>query len=433
VWLAQWVTGCTAAPAPSTRSSSGRLIRASACWARFLRASYTRVMTTDYGSREAHLPTGTPLEGFRRLVPIEARPYMPKIRCGILDTNVVLNNIACDVRTYPRPTAIRLLVALGVLRPYVGPHVIGEVEEHLDRYMLERRLNPVFARSIWEREYRPRLWVCDPGVLWRQDSRVATLAARDPDDLPTAQLAILLGQKALSEDPDLTEYGLASGEPWLKLVFATGSVARGETVDLGVMIGASISMQAVGDAARAARQLAATPRGEWTLVVLGAGLALVVLGVFVLRHLHEPSRRWIDENTRRGVHLLVSGGKVAIGAYATVSISRMHGEVDLRVGVVAEAHSPSPIQRAARMLAMAEAPISTRDVAAVLWGYKRVPRAALQRSRALLESTPAFVEVAQDRWQLGRLALPWSASEEQRMRSSARLSPWVGPTRRPSS
>jgi hypothetical protein len=40
-----------------------------------------------------------------------------KIRCGILDTNVLLKNIARDVRTYPLPTAIRLLVALGALRP----------------------------------------------------------------------------------------------------------------------------------------------------------------------------------------------------------------------------------------------------------------------------------------------------------------------------
>ena len=362
-------------------------------------------MTAD-GSSPRALPTETPLEGFRRLFPIEVRPLMPQIRYRPLDTNVLLKNIARDVRGYPVPTAIRLLGVLGALRLYVGPHVVSEVEEHIDAHMLEQRLDVAFARWIWEHEYMPRLWVVDPALLWSQDKRIATLADRDPDDLPTGRLAILLGQKALSEDPDLTDYGLASGEPWLRLVFAVGSVAKGETVDFGIVFGASVSMTTVAEVVGAGRQLAATPGGKRALLVIGVGFVLVVLGAVLLRQLHEPSRQWIDEKARGGVRALASGGKVAFGAYASVSLSRVHGEIDLQAGVVADGHSPTPIQVAARTLAVAAAPVTTRDLAAAVWAYKRVPAAAKQRLRALLESVPAFVETAPDRWQLAQRALP---------------------------
>lgn len=369
-------------------------------------ASYTRSMTTADGLPLGTLPEDTPLEGFRRLVPVEMRRHMPRIRYCILDTNVLLNNLAYDVRVYPRPTALRLLVALGVLRPYVGPHVVGEVEQHLDGYMLERRLDVARARSIWEDAYLPRLWVADPGPLWSQDRRVADLADRDADDLPTARLAILLGQRALSEDTDLTDYGLASGEPWLQLVLAAGSVAKGETLDFGVGFGASVSMQTAADVIQAGRQFAATPRGKQTLVVIGAAVVVLVLVVLVLRQVHEPSREWIDRKARLSVHALASGGRIAVGGYATVTLDRRRGEVTLRAGVTAEANSPSPIQVAARTLAAVEAPMSTRDLAAAVWSYERVPRAALQRLRSVLGRVPAFVEVAPDRWQLGRRARP---------------------------
>jgi hypothetical protein len=114
------------------------------------------------------------------MYPIEVRAHMQQIRYGILDTNALLNNIAGDVRTYPRPTGIRLLSTLGALRPLVGLHVVAEVEERIDAYMLQRRLDVAFARWIWEREYLPRLWVVDTDHLGSQDTRVARLADDHP-------------------------------------------------------------------------------------------------------------------------------------------------------------------------------------------------------------------------------------------------------------
>ncbi len=356
----------------------------------------------DDGFNSSDPAEPTPLEGLRRLAPAEVRFRMPQIRYGILDTNVLLKNIGRDVRDHPRPTRMRLITAIGAFRAYVGPHVVGEVEEHIDAWTLARGRDVALARRIWEEEYRPRLWVVDPGPPTAGDEQLSALAVRDLDDLATAQLAILLGQKALSEDRDLADDGLASGDQWLDSVLATGAVAWGETVDFGVGVGLTISMQTMTDGYGLVREIARTEGGRRALLLTGAGLLILLVGLLLLRHLHEPSRQWIDEKAGLAARTLASGGKIAVGAYANVSFDRIRGETTLSAGVVTEACSPSPLQLAARTLATAEAPVTTRDLAAEIWGYRRVPAAVSRSLRGMLKRVPAFIEVEPDRWQLGR-------------------------------
>jgi acetylornithine deacetylase/succinyl-diaminopimelate desuccinylase-like protein len=168
------------------------------------------------------MPEHTPreetlLELARQLFPAQVRPVLPRIRFGIADTNVILKNIGRDVRDWPRPTRMRILTETGAIRFYVGRHIVEEVEEKIDAWMTARRMDKAVARRIWMEEYLPSLWVVDMGSMHMDDDRVSVLALRDPDDLPTAQLAVLLGQKALSEDKDLAANGLATGEPWLTM------------------------------------------------------------------------------------------------------------------------------------------------------------------------------------------------------------------------
>jgi predicted nucleic acid-binding protein len=61
------------------------------------------------------------------------------------------------------------------------------------------------------------------------DPRIAAVLERDPDDAPTATLAILLGVQVLSEDTDLLDSGLASGRPWLEVVVASDHVTVGDS------------------------------------------------------------------------------------------------------------------------------------------------------------------------------------------------------------
>jgi predicted nucleic acid-binding protein len=353
----------------------------------------------------SELPQETLLELTRRMVPAEVRTHLPRIHFGIADTNVILKNIGRDARQRQRPTRMRILAATGAFRLYVGPHVVDEVEEKIDTWMAERGLDSAVARKIWMEEYLPRLWVVQMGHAHLDDSRVAAVAVRDPDDLPTAQLAVLLGRKALSEDKDLAANGLATGEPWLEIVLATSSVAWGETVNFGVGAGISISAQSVAEAIAAVRRVAETPDGQRALLIIGAVLLLIVAGGLVLREMHEPSRRWIDDKVTIAASALASGGRVAITGYVTVSNNRAHGETVLRGGVVAGAREQSLTQSLARELASSEAPVSTRDLAAHVWDYQRVPTAAASRMRELLSSMPAFVEVGSNLWQLGRRSL----------------------------
>lgn len=347
----------------------------------------------------------TPLETLRSVASTGAGLPRLQVRYGILDTNVLLKNIARDVRDDPLPTALRCVIQVGALRPYVGPHVVGEVDRRIDRWMSERGVDGTRARRFWEREYLPRLWVVDTGTLHFEEARIAAVAVRDPDDLPTARLAILLGQKALSEDSDLADYGLASGEPWLRLAFAIGSVAWGEAVDLGIGFGVNLSVESGSQAVALGRQLARTRGGQRALLAAGACVVVVALGVLLLRQLHEPSRLWIDEKTEENLRALASGGQAAIGAYANVARNRFQGELDLQGGIVVDSQTLLPLQVAARRLAAADAPMSTRDLAAVVWGYQRVPAKALSRMTAMLKTMAVFVEVDADHWQLGQPAV----------------------------
>ncbi len=172
---------------------------------------------------------------------------MPRIRPGPVDTNVLLKNIARDVRQWPNPTGMRLLGGSGALRLYAGAHVADEVEERLDSWMQDRGRDPVLGRLIWRKHYLPILLVVNTGTLGTDDPRVQAVLSRHPADAPTAALACVLGVRALSEDRDLVDYGLACGRPWREVIFAAGHVSFGETADFGVALGVSIGTQTVGD------------------------------------------------------------------------------------------------------------------------------------------------------------------------------------------
>lgn len=348
-------------------------------------------------ARDGRTLLGPAHHGLPRLAPL-----LPAIRWEIVDTNVLLKNIKKDVELSPSATAMGRLRTAGALRLFAPYHVELEMEEHLDRWMTDRGVDPTLARRIWEQDYKPAIRFVEIGSFAPNDSRLVALRARDPDDAPTAALALLLGRKALSEDRDLLDYGLASGRPWLQTVLATGHVALGETVQFGVAGAVAVTGQGLTDLVAGARALWATRDGRRLLLVVGlVALGTAALAV-ALRNRHEPSRRWIDETARAVAGTFRDGGRGAIGGYVTVERNRQTGEATLRAGVVASAGS-SALQRAARILAASASPLPSNELARGVWSYQRAPRAKTEDIRAQLATLPAFIPVEPDAWQLGRL------------------------------
>ena len=295
---------------------------------------------------------------------------------------------------------MRLLHNMGPLRLVAPPHVGQEVEEKLETWAIARGLDPNLARQMWEQNYQGSIRFIDPGSFSIAEPRVVALSRRDADDVPSAQLAILLGRKALSEDRDLFDNGLATGAPWLEIVFAAGYVAVGETIQAGATGAIGVSAQGGIQTIRSVHALSLTPDGRQVLTVAAIVLLVVLGAVLLLREVHEPSRRQIDAAATTAVEALKHASQVAIGGYFKADFNRRTGEATLATGVVATSQPVSLTQIAARSLAVAPNPISSIELARHC-KHQPIPADGLIELRRVLRTLPAFVEATPDCWQLG--------------------------------
>lgn len=338
-----------------------------------------------------------PLDSLRALAPTQIGNLLPAAVPIPVDSNMLLKNIAREVRDAPKPTHIRILAELGVLRLFAGSHVYDEMNEHLSEFMIGQGLDPSVAESIWRGGFLPAVRFVDTTQFPLSDPRVLAVRDRDTDDLPTAILACLLGIKALSEDHDLVDYGLATGRPWLDLVFAAERSAVGQTVTVGAAGGVALTGATIEQGFRGLRRMSSDPTGQ--KVLWGAAI-LVILGLIIYL-INEPTRRWVAPRARALVSGLKDGGAWTLSGLVKVSVDLAEGRATLRAALVSHVEARDEVTQTARILAGSSRPLSTRDLAALLWNYQRVPAAALAKAGTLLRRNPAFVEVAPGCWELG--------------------------------
>src|SRR5258708_9823113 len=230
---------------------------------------------------------------------VELDSALPRVRFAPVDTMVILQNLARHVRQSPKPTGIDTLTLPGLLRLYIAPHVAVEVDEKLAEHFEREGLDPSRGELAW-RALAPRMRVVDLATLYSGDARVASVWVRDPDDAPTAALAVLLGVQALSKDGAWVDAGLAAGDAWLEFVFAAGYAVKGEAVDSGVAAGVTVSAATVKGAYKAVRSLASSRNGQLLLVGMGLFLLLLAIGGSILYAIHEPSREKLRAAAKDG-------------------------------------------------------------------------------------------------------------------------------------
>lgn len=233
------------------------------------------------------------------------------------------------------------------------------------------------------------------------DPRVQAVLVRDPDDAPTAALASVLGVRALSEDRDLVDYGLACGQPWLDFIVAARHVRLGESVEFGLLLGVSISAQTVGDVARAVQSLASTPGGKRMVTSAGVVIGCMLLVVILICAFDEDKGKWLIDKAKMASSALASGGRATLGAYTRQSQNRFEGAARLKAATIAAMRPLGDLDRAARILATEPDPLSTKELARRLWDYRRVPTSAATYLHNRLSAHTAFVEIATREWQLG--------------------------------
>ena len=317
-------------------------------------------------------------------------PWQPRVRCLAVDTNVLRSEVVRRVRR-PNEQRSRMLTAAmtGGLRVLAAPHVVHEMDEHVQAFARRAHVDPTAAVSAWFTEYRPSMRVVDVSDVISELAHhpyVGATLARDPDDAPTAALAVLLGQPALSEDGDL---GLAAtGRAWLEHVIAATDAVLSDSTSALVAWGAA---ETLGGAIRGARN-----GYRWLQGAVGptaAAIMALVLASAVVGSLFDPrSRRvlWGSPPAR-------TAARATFGLLEGVGVLAARGESGQAFIDAARFSDALCVPVTAiliRLLAASPTPLTLVQIANCTGlGGSLVAR--------LLDAHAAFVPVG-DGWELGR-------------------------------
>lgn len=133
-----------------------------------------------------------------------------------------------------------------MLRPIITSRVADEVPTRMHR-LVKARLSE--GQRLWVERYLPHTTIvdCESGPLDPSiEALVAPVRERDPDDAPTAYLAIAVAPcVVLTADKDLLDYGFGAPE-WLDGVRASGQVVD---LDGGAFISMRIAEVLIGSVA----------------------------------------------------------------------------------------------------------------------------------------------------------------------------------------
>jgi hypothetical protein len=319
-------------------------------------------------------------------VPPQLRPWPV-----IADANVLIRDVLANLRR-PKDTALLGLAEAGYARLLGTETVASEVDEHLARVAGKARATAAF--QLWRSRYLPVIrWVAEPGTLLlgspAAEARVAGVAARDIDDVPTAQLGLLCAPALLvTADRDLLDHGFGATE-FVAALVATGQLSQ---LDGSLLIGlrlTGISVESAGRAVVAAGRFLA--RSEW---MWGAALGTVA---YVVAHQRSVLRE-------RGREVQAAGRKVGKGVaeVLTVFFEQRQAHINALADCLVEPLADPTIgSTLCRELARTPAPVPAaalhRRVGATLGSLDVDERAV----RATLRGSEAFVLVQGQGWQLG--------------------------------
>jgi predicted nucleic acid-binding protein len=322
-------------------------------------------------------------------------PWERWVRVLLVDTNVLRSDVLRRVRVRPGPFGRMLsAVSLGGVRIIAPRHVVDEMDEKIRGFAEKASLDPDAAEDVWRNEYRPLLTVVDAGDMvdaLAAHPHVAATLVHDRDDAPLAVLAVLLGQVALSEDPDLGLLG--TGRPWLAHIVAATDAALSDEMTWVYGWGGAEAVSGLAHAGRSAYgglQRTVGSRGAAILAIILAGLVVAVL-------VTPRTREWLVSTppVRAAGRVARAAGQATV----TVLVNGTAGDAFLRdVALVDDTHIP-PLGSLVRHLSRCRQPQTVDEIAAEL-GWESV---VVER---VLDAHAAFVPTDDGGWQLGRHLAP---------------------------
>jgi hypothetical protein len=303
----------------------------------------------------------------------------------VLDTGVIYNDIIYRLRHPDARGALIGSALSGTTVLIAGEHVYDEVYDSLVGH--ERR---GFTRervlSVFERIYLPQIrFVSVP--RWPVAKRVLPVALADPDDVPTAALALLLAPSLVfAIDPHLVEAGFGRAQDWLSLTFQADQLLGYD----GTLLTAALAVSAAGRvAAKAARWFAQDLRP----IDVAAGVAVAVGLTLIAPRAADATARTLQ----RGGNTFGRASREVAVVLGQILVQRGENTTALHTASVLPDLPPGLDALLARFLATTWVPQST---VALAQRFGHQP-ATVQE---ILERHPAFVHNGLG-WQLGRRRL----------------------------
>lgn len=322
----------------------------------------------------------------------------------VVDANVLRNDILRACRTGQRTVLVTAANA-GLLRLFCAEHVYLEVIEHSGDWTAGGPVTRDAFLRAWLLEYLPLIRVVTVGeghLSWldlAELERIRHLAepGQDPDDVPSAVLALLLEAFFLSEDgnPLRAVYGVVPPRhrEWVSILKAGGDAGElGKNFTLAVNITA---LAGQGLASGARRVAAAT--SPWLLVAAGIGTAWW--------YFSRPA-----STRQRVASFAESALNCVLGA--AIAYEEVHSQFASAAATapswpsLAAALPPAAVLGRACLHTLARCPAGDRSAGELA---KELPLLGVAQGEAkvrqVLRDAGSFTEVSPGRWQAGNVGV----------------------------
>lgn len=322
-----------------------------------------------------------------------APAFSRRVVVSIVDTCFLFDQAALIWRAAERPSPDArphaTPISRGPTRWFAPDRVAHELAVTSGTAASSRNVPQAAFERILRDELLPRVrFVTIPDSVPISDSRVAAVAAKDPDDVPCAQLAVLLAPcHLLSADKHHRNATLAPANPEAldELIIAAEAFGAGEAMTTTVgLIGGGVAIAVGGLVTKTAKNLGA-PR--WLVAIAVLGMTVVVAHSWLKRPGDRQTRaRRVTHETLEAAASILGRGQAG---YQTLKDAYVDNAACGRV------------ERVAHVLARAHAPMTAAEIAAQLATMGDGTWSEAETTD-LLEANPAFTEHEGSRWQLGR-------------------------------
>jgi predicted nucleic acid-binding protein len=322
----------------------------------------------------------------------------------VVDANILRNDILRACRTGQRTVLVTAANA-GLLRLFCAEHVYQEVAEHAGDWTAGGPVTRADFLRRWVLEYLPLIRIVGIGeghLGWLNPAelaRVQHLARpdQDPDDVPSAVLALLLQAFFLSGDREALRavYGdadLAEHSQWVNIL-----KAGGDTGELAKLFTLTINLVAVaGQGLISGARRLADATSPWLLVAGG-----LVLAVWYARAPDQARQRV----AAAGRAILMSAAGAA-AVYEEVRQRFKHAAPPAPDWPsLAASNPPGAVLGRACLHTLGRSPRSDRSAAELAEDLPWIGVAqGEEKVRQTLRNASCFTEVWQGRWQAGYAA-----------------------------